>query len=358
MKKASISSISEKSFGKTSFGQNVSLFTLKNENGAMATITNYGGTVVSLLMPDRHGKFSDLVLGLRTLREYEEKSPYFGCLVGRFGNRIAKGAFKLGGKNYQLPVNNGPNSLHGGKGFDKVVWRAVPSVAKLGPSLRLTYTSRDGEEGYPGTLQVTATYTLTNRNELKLVYRAKTDKTTIVNLTHHSYFNLAGHGHGEILDHVVTLHAGKFTPVNKNLIPTGKISSVKGTPFDLLKPTAIGTHIDEDAAQLKFAGGYDHNWVADKPVGQLGLIAKFEEPKSGRIMEVFSTEPGFQFYTGNFLDGSLRGKAGKIYHRRSGFCIEPQHFPDSPNHKNFPSTRLKPGEVYKNTIIYRFLKGK
>ena len=245
--------------------------------------------------------------------------------------------------------------MHGGlRGFDKVVWEATPFLTKQGPSLRLTYTSKDGEEGYPGTLAVTATYTLTHTNELKLVYRAKTDKATIVNLTHHSYFNLGGYGSGDILDHVVTLKSDRFTPINKNLIPTGKIASVKGTPLDFRQPTVIGARINENHEQLIFARGYDHNWVAKKPRGLLGVVAKVEDPKSGRVMEVLSTEPGFQFYTGNFLDGTLRGKGGKVYNFRSGFCIEPQHYPDSPNHKNFPSVVLKPGEIYKNTIMYRF----
>ena len=354
MQKPQASSITEKLFGKTLDGRRATLFTLRNANGAKAVITNYGGTVVSLSMPDRHGKFSDLVLGFKTLREYEQHSSYFGCLIGRFGNRIAKGTFKLGGKTYRLRVNNGPNSLHGGNGFDKVIWTAHPSVSKQGPSLRLTYVSKDGEEGYPGTLKVTATYTLTNRNELKLVYRAKTDKTTIVNLTHHSYFNLAGHDGAGILNHLVTIHAGKFTPVNKDLIPTGKIASVKGTPFDFRQPTLIGARINQHDLQLKLAAGYDHNWVTDKPAGKLGLIAKAQDPKSGRVMEVFSSAPGIQFYTGNFLDGTLTGKGGKKYLHRTGFCFEPQHFPDSPNHKNFPSTVLKPGQTYKHTIVYRF----
>jgi len=355
MIKAAEPSISSKSFGTTADGQKVTLFTLKNSKGASASISNYGGIVTSLVMPDRNGKFEDIVLGFRTLPEYEKKSPYFGCLVGRYGNRIAKGTFKLGGTAFHLPINNAPNSLHGGlRGFDKVLWEAVPSVNQQGASLQLTYNSKNGEEGYPGNLSVTATYTLTNKNELKLVYRAKTDSPTIINLTHHSYFNLAGQGRGDILGHLVTLHSSKFTPVDKNLIPTGKIASVRGTPFDFRKPTTIGARISQSDQQLKFANGYDHNWVADKLPGHLGVIARVDEPGSGRIMEVLSTEPGVQFYSGNFLDGTLTGKGGKIYNFRYGFCFEPQHFPDSPNHRNFPSTVLKPGQTYKNTIIYRF----
>ena len=350
-----LASISSKQFGLTAAGQKVTLFTLKNNRGASATITNYGGTVTSLRMPDRKGKLSDIVLGFKTLAEYEQKSPYFGCLVGRFGNRIAGGKLTLDGKTYQLPINNPPNSLHGGlSGFYKVLWKATPRETSLGPSLKLTYVSEEGEEGYPGRLSVTATYTLTNRNELKLVFRARTDKKTIINLTHHSYFNLAGEGRDSILNHRVMLCSDKFTPINEYLIPTGKIRSVKGTPFDFRTPVTLASRIDCPDEQLKFANGYDHNWIASKASGQLGLIARVEESSSGRVLEVLSTEPGFQFYSGNFLDGSLTGKKGKPYHFRSGFCIEPQHYPDSPNHKNFPTVVLKPGEVYRNTIIYRF----
>lgn len=350
-----LASISSKQFGITATGQKATLFTLKNSKGASATITNYGGTVTSLRMPDRKGKLSDIVLGFKTLAEYEQKSPYFGCLVGRFGNRIAGGKFTLDGKTHQLPINNPPNSLHGGfRGFDKVLWKATPRETKQGPSLKLTYVSEDGEEGYPGRLSVTATYTLTNRNELKLVFRARTERKTIINLTHHSYFNLAGEGSGSILDHQVMLYSDKFTPINECLIPTGKIRSVKGTPFDFRAPVAIASRIDCPDEQLKFANGYDHNWIASKPSDQLGLIARVEESSSGRVLEVLSTEPGFQFYSGNFLDGSLIGKKRKPYHFRHGFCIEPQHYPDSPNHRNFPSVVLKPGEIYRNNIIYRF----
>jgi aldose 1-epimerase len=359
MTHAADSSITSKPFGTTTGGQKVVQYTLTNEKGASATIINYGGIVTSLKVPDRNGKFADVVLGFKTLADYEKKSPYFGCLVGRYGNRIANGEFTLDGTTYLLSRNNNGQSLHGGlKGFDKVVWNATPASTKQGPTLKLTYVSKDGEEGYPGKLSVTAAYTLTNKNELKLVYRAKTDKPTVVNLTHHSYFNLAGQGSGDILGHVVTIHAKKFTPVDKVLIPTGKLASVKGTPLDFRMPTAIGSRINNDDPQLKFAGGYDHNWVADKLPGHLGMIAKVEEPKSGRVMEVISTEPGVQFYSGNFLDGTLIGKGGKVYDFRDGFCLEPQHYPDSPNHKNFPSTVLKPGDTYKNTIIYRFLTAK
>jgi aldose 1-epimerase len=353
---AATPSINVKPFGKLSDGQAADLYTLTNKNGAVAKISNYGGIVTSLTMPDRNGKFSDVVLGFDSLGKYVKDSPYFGALIGRYGNRIAKGKFSLDGSNYQLATNNIGNALHGGiKGFDKVVWTAAPKVTAQGPSLKLTYVSKDGEEGYPGTLKVTATYTLTNKNELKLVYSATTDKDTVVNLTHHSYFNLAGQGNGTILDHVLTLDSSRYTPVDKTLIPTGKIATVKGTPLDFRKPTPIGARIDAKDEQLKFAGGYDHNFVADKLVpGTLTRIAKVEEPKSGRVMEVFSTEPAVQFYAGNFLDGKIKGKGGKVYVRRGGFCLEPQHYPDSPNHKNFPTTELKPGQTYKNTIVYHF----
>jgi len=355
MTHAADSSIAAKPFGTTSQGEKATQYTLTNAKGASVSIITYGGIVTSLKVPDRNGKLADVVLGFKSLSEYEKKSPYFGCLVGRYGNRIAKGEFTLEGQTYHLATNNNGQSLHGGlRGFDKVVWNAVPAETRQGPSLKLTYVSKDGEEGYPGNLSVTATYTLTNKNELKLVFRAKTDKATVVNLTHHSYFNLAGQGSGDILGHVVTIHADKYTPVDQVLIPTGKIAQVKGTPFDFRKPTAIGARINAENPQLKNGKGYDHNWVADKLPGHLGLIAKVEEPKSGRVMEVISTEPGVQFYSGNFLDGTLIGKGGKVYGFRNGFCFEPQHFPDSPNHKSFPSTVLRPGETYRNTIIYRF----
>ena len=357
---AATPSITVKPFGKLPDGQRADLYTLTNRNGAVATISNYGGIVTSLTMPDRNGKLGDVVLGFNSLEKYLKDSPYFGCLVGRYGNRIAKGRFTLDGQNYQLATNNIGNALHGGlKGFDKVLWQAEPKVTAQGPSLKLTYVSKDGEEGYPGNLKVAATYTLTNKNELKLVYRATTDKDTVVNLTHHSYFNLAGQGNGTILEHVVTLDASRYTPVDKTLIPTGKVATVKGTPFDFLKPTPIGARIDAKDDQLKFAGGYDHNFVADKLIpGTLTRVAKVEDPKTGRVMEVFTTEPAVQFYAGNFLDGTLKGKGGKVYAHRGGFCLEPQHYPDSPNHPNFPSTVLKPGETYKNTIVYRFSNGK
>jgi aldose 1-epimerase len=349
--------ISRQSFGKTRDGQLVDVYTLRNDRGAEARIINYGGIVLSLKMPDRTGQMGDVVLGYDTLAEYEKDSPYFGCLVGRYGNRIAKGRFTLNGVTYTLATNNYPNALHGGlKGFDKVVWAARPTTSTLGPALELTYTSRDGEEGYPGNLKVTAVYTLTSDNALRLHYTATTDKDTVVNLTQHSYFNLAGQG--DILGHVAYLDADKFTPVDRTLIPTGELRPVEGTPFDFRIPTAIGARINADDEQIKFGGGYDHNWVINKPAGQLGLHARVTEPTTGRVLEVLSTEPGLQFYCGNFLDGSIKGKGGWVYQRRNAFCMEPQHFPDSPNQPNFPSVVLKPGQVYHNTIIYRFTVAK
>ena len=341
--------------GKTSDGGDVDLHTLTNAGGASVSISAFGGTVVSLRVPDRKGILGDVVLGFPEFRDYEKNSPYFGCLIGRFGNRIAKGRFRLDDRDYQLATNNNGQSLHGGwRGFDKVIWSAVPKMTSSGPSLVLSRTSPDGEEGYPGTLKVKATYTLTDRNELKLVYRAVTDRPTIINLTQHNYFNLSGEGNGTILDHKVTLKASRFTPVDRHLIPSGVLQSVKGTPFDFRKPHLIGERIDQPDPQLEYAGGYDHNWVADKAPGRIGLLATVEDPKSGRVLKVLSDQPGVQFYTGNFLDGTLVGHSGRTYPKRGGFCLEPQHFPDSLNHPDFPSVVLRPGQVYKNTIIYRF----
>jgi aldose 1-epimerase len=345
----------KKAFGKTADGQAVDLYTLRNAKGAEATITNYGGIVVTLKMPDKHGKFDDIVLGYDSLEGYLEKTPYFGCLVGRYGNRIGGAQFTLDGKTYTLSKNDGPNSLHGGvKGFDKVVWDAKPLATKDGPALELTYLSKDGEEGYPGNLKVTALYTLTDDNALRLDFTATTDKPTVVNLTHHSYFNLAGQGKGDILGHEVYINSDKTTPVDKTLIPTGELASVEGTPFDFRKPTTIGARINDPDQQLQYGPGYDHNWVINKSAGELGLQARVYEPTTGRVMEVISTEPGLQFYAGNFLDGTIKGKGGVVYQHRTGFCMEPQHFPDSPNKPQFPSTELRPGQTYKNTIIYKF----
>jgi aldose 1-epimerase len=336
-------------FGHAPDGASISLYALRNSKGAEARICNYGGIVVSLKVPDRTGQLGDVVLGYDNLDDYIKNSPYFGALIGRYGNRIAKGQFTLNGRQYTLATNNYPNSLHGGvKGFDKVVWNATPD----GPSLKLTYLSHDGEEGYPASLSVTVVYTLTDDNALKVDYTATSDRDTVINLTQHSYWNLAGKG--DILGHVVMMPAEKFTPVDSTLIPTGELRPVEGTPFDFRKPTAIGARIAQSDEQLKFGGGYDHNWVFSKTIGDLSVMARVTEPTSGRVMEVLSTEPGLQFYSGNFLDGTITGKGGWVYKFRNGFCMEPQHYPDSPNHPDFPSTVLHPGQTYRNTIIYKF----
>ncbi len=341
-------------FGETKDGRPVDLFTLTNAHGIQVAITNYGGTVVSLKTPDRHGKFADIVLGFDTLEGYLGVEPYFGALIGRYGNRIAKGRFTLDGHEYRLAQNNDGNSLHGGlKGFDKRVWQAKDASAMGVPALELRYLSQDGEEGYPGNLSVTVTYSLTAKDELKIDYAATTDKDTVLNLTNHSYFNLAGQGQGDILPEVVTIVADRFTPVDSTLIPTGELKSVAGTPLDFRQPTPIGARIDEKHEQLQFGHGYDHNFVLNGDEG-LKLAARVKEPTSGRVMEVLTTEPGLQFYTGNFLDGTIHGKGNAIYGRRSAFCMETQHFPDSPNQPNFPSTVLKPGEHYKSTTLFRF----
>jgi aldose 1-epimerase len=339
-------------FGPPQNGIAVDRYTLRNKNGVEAAICNYGGLVISFKVPNRWGGFGDVVLGYDNLADYIKDSPYFGAMIGRYGNRIAKGKFTLDGKEYTLAINNGPNALHGGlKGFDKVVWEPKILARSEGPSLQLRYTSKDGEEGYPGNLSVTAVYTLTDDNALKLEYTATTDKDTVINLTQHSYFNLAGKG--DILNHTVMIPADKFTPVDSTLIPTGELKPVDGTPFDFRTSTPIGARIGQDDEQLKFGGGYDHNWVINKPMGKLGLMARVFEPTSGRVLEVLSTEPGLQFYTGNFLDGKLKGKGGWVYQKRNAFCMEPQHYPDSPNQPNFPSVVLKPGQVYKNIIIFK-----
>jgi aldose 1-epimerase len=350
---SSAGQISKAPFGTTKEGTPVDIYTLRNARGVEARICNYGGIVVSMRVPDRSGNFDDVVLGFDNLDSYIKGSPYFGALVGRYGNRIAKGKFSLDGVAHTLAVNNGPNALHGGiKGFDKVVWQAKPIASSQGPGLELTYVSKDGEEGFPGTLTVTAVYTLTADNALRLDFTATTDKDTIVNLTHHSYFNLAGKG--DVLAYEVYINADGFTPVDSTLIPTGELKPVAGTPFDFRQPTAIGARINQSDEQLKFGNGYDHNWVMNKAPGQLEVIARVTEPTTGRVLEVLSTEPGMQFYTGNFLDGSLTGKGGRVYQFRNAFCMEPQHYPNSPNQPNFPSVVLKPGQVYKNTIMYRF----
>jgi aldose 1-epimerase len=350
------SNVSKKSFGTTPDGQAIELFTLRNANGAEARIMNYGGIVQYLSMRDKSGNYDDIVLGYDDLAGYTNVTPYFGCLVGRYGNRIGGAKFTLEGQTYTLAANNGPNSLHGGlKGFDKVVWKVVKAdLGPKGPRLELNYLSKDGEEGFPGNLNVTALYTLTDDNELRLNFTATTDKTTVCNLTHHSYFNLAGQGKGDILGHEVYINSDKTTPVDKELITTGEYAPVKGTPFDFTTATNIGARINDPDTQLQYGPGYDHNWVINKPMGHLGLQATVYEPITGRLMEVWSDEPGLQFYAGNFLDGTIKGKGGVLYQRRTGFCMEPQHYPDSPNKTNFPPVVLKPGQTYHNTIIYKF----
>ena len=354
------STITKAEFGKTPGGQAVEIYTLHNARGAEARIITYGGIVQSLRVPDKHGKLGDVVLGFDTLDGYTRDAyvtncPYFGALIGRYGNRIGGAKFTLEGQTYTLAANNGANSLHGGlKGFDKVVWTGKPSVGIHGPQLVLAYVSKNGEEGFPGNLEVTAIYTLTEDNALKLEYTAKTDRPTVVNLTHHSYFNLSGQGNGDILSDLLYINADKTTPVDSSLIPTGDFADVTNTPFDFRTPTAIGARINDPNPILQYGPGYDHNWVVNKPLGAFGLLARVVDPKSGRVLEVSSDEPGVQFYTGNFLDGSFTGKEGKVYQRHFAFCLEPQHYPDSPNKPNFPSVELKPGELYHNTIEYKF----
>jgi aldose 1-epimerase len=340
-------------FGKTKEGTPVQIFTLTNGNGMEAKIMTYGGIVVSLKAPDRNGAMADIVLGFDSLKEYEENnSPYFGALIGRYGNRIGHARFSLDGKEYTLEKNNGENTLHGGShGFNTKVW--TPKQLPDG-GLELTYVSPDGEEGFPGTLTLVAVYRLTAANELKIDYAATTGKPTVVNPTNHSYFNLKGAGNGDILGHVVTIYASRFTPVDAGLIPTGELRPVKGTPFDFTRPTAVGARIGQSDEQLKFGTGYDHNWVLDSGGGKLALAAKVEEPTTGRVLEVLTTEPGIQFYTGNFLDGTLKGKGGKVYAQRNGLALETQHFPDSPNKPAFPSTTLRPGQKFQSQTVYRF----
>lgn len=326
--------------------------TLTNANGLKATITPFGGKVISLWVPDRDGKLTDIVLGYDSASQYPAGNPYFGALIGRYGNRIGKGQFSIDGTFYQLGINNGENTLHGGVGgFHNVMWKVNGVTSN---SITLTYTSPDGEEGYPGTLKTTVVYELTDANELSIDYEASTDKPTIVNLTHHSFFNLSGEGAGDILNHKLQIIADSFTPVDGGLIPTGELKPVAGTPFDFRKPTTIGARIDQGDTQLKYGKGYDHNWVLKREGDGLSLAAVVTEPITGRVMEVWTTEPGLQFYSGNFLDGTDAGKGGKKYEFRTAFCLEAQHFPDSPNKPGFPSTILRPGEGYRQKTVYRF----
>ena len=345
--------ISGQVFGATRDGDPVHLFTLKNRNGLEAGILDYGGIVRSLRVPDRAGRFEDVVLGYDTLEEYLVDESYFGCIVGRYANRIADGRFSLEGVDYSLPLNDGSNHLHGGPGgFNKVLWGAEELRGDGFVGIELSHLSRDGEEGYPGNLRATVAYLLTERDELRIEYAATTDRDTVVNMSHHSYFNLAGGV--DILDHVLTLNADRFTPIEGGLIPTGEIKSVKGTPLDFTKPTSIGERIDDDCEQLKIAGGYDHNLVLNGRSGSVDLAARVQEPESGRVMEVHTTEPGVQFYSGNFLSECVKGKGGRRYGLRHGLCLEAQHFPDSPNHTGFPSTVLRRGETYMQTTVYSF----
>jgi len=353
---ASKSKIQKHAFGLAD-GQAIDLYVLRNASGMEVSITNYGGAVVSLKVPDRTGKLADVVLGYDDVQGYVTDKAYFGAIIGRYANRIAHGRFTLAGASYSLPKNDGDNELHGGtKGFNKRVWTARDISSSEAPALELTYYSKDAEEGYPGNLTAKVIYSLTAKNELKIEYQATTDKETVVNLTNHSYFNLAGQGNGDILGHRLTIHAQEFSPVDSTLIPAGDMRGVHGTPFDFSHPEAIGARINQDDQQLKFGRGYDHNWILN-PKGEhpLSLAAEVYEPHSGRAMEVWTTEPGIQFYSGNFLDGTVHGKEDKVYGHRSAFCLETQHFPDSPNHPAFPSTILKPGRRFHSTTVYKFL---
>lgn len=347
--------ISKAPFGTLPDGTAVDLYTMVNANGMEVRASNYGGIITALLVPDASGKLGDVVLGLKSFDDYVKNPPYFGAIIGRYGNRIAKGQFKIDDQTYKLPKNDGPNTLHGGvKGFDKVVWQAEPFEKEDSVGVIFTYTSKDGEEGFPGNLQARVTYTLTDKNELSFEYHATTDKPTVVNLTQHTYFNLAGDGNGDVLNHEFTLYADSYTPVNKQLIPTGKIEPVTDTPFDFRTKAALNTRINVDNPQLKLAGGFDHNFVLKRKQPGLTVAARVSEPTTRRVMEVRTTEPGVQFYTGNFLDDKLAAKSGQPYVKHSGFCLETQHYPDSPNQPEFPSTVLRPGEEYNSQTIYTF----
>ena len=348
-KKEHAMEVTQEKFGAISDGQEITLYTMKNENGMVVKITNYGGIVTELWVPDKGGVLGDVVLGFNNLTDYMGDHPYFGCIVGRYANRIAGGKFKLDGKEYTLAKNNGNNHLHGGmKGFDKVLWKSSKQSGRDSVAVRLQYESNDGEEGYPGKLSVSVTYALNNKNELRIHYEATTSKPTVVNLTHHGYFNLAGAGSGDVLKHELMINAQQYAVVNEELIPTGELRSVEGTPMDFRSPCPIGKRIE------MVEGGYDHNYILNREDVSLTLAARVTEPVSKRVMEVWTTEPGIQLYTGNFLDGSLKGKGGKVYGKHSGFCLETQHFPDSPNQPDFPSVILRPGETYMQLTVYKF----
>lgn len=348
--------VSRAPFGQLPDGRDVELFTLTNAHGIEIRVMTYGAIITAIYAPDRRGRRDDIVLGFDSVSGYLAGSPYFGAVVGRYANRIAGGHFTLDGVTYTLARNNGPNSLHGGeRGFDKVLWSAEPLRSDTAVGVRLRYTSPDGEEGYPGTLQVQVTYTLTAQDELIVEYDATTDKATPLNLSQHTYWNLHGDGRGDILDHVLTLDASRYTPVDSTLIPTGRIAAVAGTPFDFRTPTAIGKRIDAADEQLRFGHGYDHNWVIDhRRPGTLEHAARLVDPVSGRVLDISTTEPGLQFYTGNFLDGTIKGKGGQVYGHRGALCLETQHFPDSPNHPSFPSTILRPGQRFQSRTVVKF----
>lgn len=345
--------VQQKIFGARD-GRPVILYTLTNSHGVEITAMNYGGIIQSIRVPDRNGKLADIVLGHDTYDGYVPNPPYLGAIVGRYANRIANGTFKLDGQTYTLPKNDGPNTLHGGvtKTFDKVIWESQPLKDKNG--IAFTYLSADGDEGFPGNLKVTVTYVLTESNELVIDYDATTDKDTPINVSQHSYFNLKGEGEGDILDHEIMINADKFTPVDKNLIPTGELRPVKGTPFDFTKSTKIGARIEDKDEQLVLGHGYDHNFVINRKGPGLTLAARVYEATTGRVLEVTTTQPGVQFYSGNFLDGTVTGKAGHVYKRRYGLCLETQHFPDSPNHPDFPTTILKPGQKFHQETVFKF----
>lgn len=348
-------SVERTAFGALPDGTAVDLYTLTNANGMEVRVTNYGGIITTLKTPDRDGKLGDITLGYDSLDGYLKSSPYYGAIVGRYANRIGNAQFKLDSHTYKLPANDGPNTLHGGLiGFDKAVWQAEPFEKPGEVGVVFTHTSRDGDQGFPGTLATRVTYTLTDHNELAFDFHATTDKPTVVNLTQHAYFNLAGEGSGDVLGHELTINADRYTPVDAKLIPLGELASVAGTPFDFRSKTAIGTHIDAAHPQLELGKGYDHNYVLNRTAAGLVLAARVEEPKTGRVMEVRTTEPGMQFYTGNHLDGAVPAKSGHRYDSRGAFCLETQHFPDSPNKPDFPTTTLRPGEEYRSRTVYTF----
>ena len=357
-----VMAVTQASFGTMPDGTSIDLFTLTNAHGVEVRVITYGAVIVSIKTPDRRGRFDDIVTGFDTLDGYLTRSRYFGAVVGRYGNRIANGRFTLDGKTYELATNNGKNHLHGGlRGFDKVVWKGSRVERDGNAGVALTYVSHDGEEGYPGTVNASVTYTLTPRDELIVDYAATTDKATPINLTNHSYFNLAGDGHGDILQHLLEIDADRYTPTDDTQIPTGELAAVEGTPFDFRKPTAIGARIDANDEQIRRGHGYDHNFVLKAWDGSAKALAervhhaaRLVDPSSGRTMDVATTEPGVQFYSGNNLDGSAVGKSGHVYARRTSLCLETQHFPDSPNHANFPSTILRPGERFQSRTVFTF----